>query len=82
MKTHINRRHAGAGRPIPKIATEPIWTGGVGYKTRFKNNNFSITNHNPKADDLGVFQFVDTPFTNEPIPMLRLNIFGASVNFQ
>jgi hypothetical protein len=51
LKIHIDRRHAGAGRPIPKIATEPIWTGGVGYKTRFKNNNFSITNHNPKADD-------------------------------
>jgi hypothetical protein len=41
------------GRPIPKIATDPIWTGGVGYNTR--NNNFSITNHNPKADAPGDF---------------------------
>jgi hypothetical protein len=41
------------GRPIPKIATDPIWTGGVGYNTR--NDNFSITNHNPKADAPGDF---------------------------
>ncbi|HET7148633.1 MAG TPA: hypothetical protein VFI73_09070 [Candidatus Nitrosopolaris sp.] len=53
LKTHINRRHAGAGRPIPKIATDPMWTGEVGYQTR--NNNFSITNHNPKAHDPGDF---------------------------
>jgi hypothetical protein len=25
-------------------------------------------------------QFVDTPFTNQPIPMLRLNIFGATIS--
>ena len=55
MKTHINRRHTGTGRPIPKIATDPLWTGGVEYKTGFKNNNFSITNHNSKATDIGDF---------------------------
>lgn len=53
LKTHINRRHTGTGRPIPKIATDPIWTGGVDYKTRFENGSFS--NHNPKAADTGDF---------------------------
>jgi len=55
LKTHINRRHTGTGRPIPKIATDPLWTGGVEYKTGFKNDIFSITNHNPKATDTGDF---------------------------
>jgi hypothetical protein len=53
LKTHINRMHTGTGRAIPKIASDPLRTDGIEYKTR--NNNFSITNRNPKADDPGDF---------------------------
>jgi hypothetical protein len=55
LKTHINRRHTGAGRPIPKIASDPLWTGGVEYKTGFKNDIIPITRHDPKATDTGDF---------------------------
>ncbi len=42
----------------------------------------NIHNHASNIAENDMVQFVEVPFAKEPVPMLRLNIFRASVNFQ
>ena len=51
METHIKRRHAGAGRPIPKMPNAPLqspannWLGD--FKSRYPNNFSSSSEGDP-----------------------------------
>jgi hypothetical protein len=79
LKTHIKRRHGGAGRPIPKIPNVPSqspannWLGD--FTPRYSNNLFSSS-----RDDQLDLQRNIIEFSRIVSPYLAPSLYGAPMN--